>query len=82
MRRLFKDNLNTNNTDSSDEEGRIRLDGWEMGDDTQEEILKRYERVSSRNLRDLADVDGFWDDFLKLNGFGVDGVDYEDEVEV
>jgi enoyl-[acyl-carrier protein] reductase/trans-2-enoyl-CoA reductase (NAD+) len=82
MRRLFKDNLYTDNPDSRDEEGRIRLDGWEMGDDTQEEILKRYERVSSRNLRDLADVDGFWDDFLKLNGFGVDGVDYEDEVEV
>ena len=66
----------------TDSEGRIRMDDWEMDPDIQQEILTRWDRVTSENIRELADVQGYRDDFLNLFGFGVEGVDYGADVEV
>ncbi|WP_316863146.1 hypothetical protein [uncultured Cohaesibacter sp.] len=34
------------------------------------------------NFRQLGDYDGFKADFLKLNGFGLEGVDYQRDVDL
>jgi enoyl-[acyl-carrier protein] reductase/trans-2-enoyl-CoA reductase (NAD+) len=64
-----------------DEEGRIRIDDLEMREDVQREVHRRWDEVSEENLQELADVKGYRTDFLRLHGFSVPGVDYEQEVD-
>lgn len=84
--RLYRERLYMEgNSDGSspvpvDEAGRIRLDELEMGQAVQAEVEARIQRISSENLADLADVDGFRLDFLRAHGFEVEGVDYSAEV--
>ena len=56
--------------------GRIRIDDWELADDIQTEIRRRWGLVTSENVAQLTDLEGFRADFLKIFGFGFDGVDY------
>ncbi len=62
-----------------DEEGRIRIDDWEMTDDVQTEVAQLWEVVNTDNLSILSDIVGYRAEFLKLFGFGLPGVDYEAE---
>ncbi len=62
-----------------DAEGRIRIDNLEMRDDVQAEIKRLWVQVSSENLSGLTDFAGYKKEFLRLFGFGVDGVDYAKE---
>jgi len=66
----------------TDENGYIRIDDWEMRDDVQKEVSERWEKVSDENLNELADLNGYKKDFLNLFGFDVDGVDYDEDVEI
>jgi enoyl-[acyl-carrier protein] reductase/trans-2-enoyl-CoA reductase (NAD+) len=59
----------------------IRLDDWEMRDDVQRAVTELWPKVTSENLEDLTDFDGYRADFLKLFGFGLPGVDYEADVD-
>ncbi len=61
--------------------GRIRVDDLEMRDDVQAEVERRWREVSSDNVERLSDLAGYRHDFLQLFGFGVDGVDYEADVD-
>jgi enoyl-[acyl-carrier protein] reductase / trans-2-enoyl-CoA reductase (NAD+) len=74
MDRLFRDRY----TDPQpDEAGRIRLDDWEMDEKVQHPVIDNWHKVTTENLSDLADLDGYQSSFLRLFGFGLDGVDYE-----
>jgi enoyl-[acyl-carrier protein] reductase/trans-2-enoyl-CoA reductase (NAD+) len=64
-----------------DDAGRIRMDDVEMSDDIQDEIRRRWELVSSENLSELGDLAGFREDFLKIFGFGLAGVDYDADLD-
>lgn len=77
--RLFHTKLKTFDTDSN---GLIRLDDLEMRDDIQSEISKSWDVVSTYNVMELADIDGYWDDFYKMFGFNFDGVDYDLDIEL
>jgi enoyl-[acyl-carrier protein] reductase/trans-2-enoyl-CoA reductase (NAD+) len=59
-----------------DEQGRIRLDRWELADDMQREVARRWAACESASLDGLADVGWFAGQVLRLYGFGVPGVDY------
>lgn len=63
-----------------DDKGRIRIDDWEMRDDVQTEISKLWEEASTENLSEIGDLQGYSDEFFKLFGFKVDGVDYNADV--
>lgn len=82
--RLFADRLYNhrplNNVDV-DEEGRIRVDDWEMREDVQAEVEALWSKVSEENIHAIADIEGYNKDFLKLFGFGLTGVDYAEDVE-
>ena len=80
MDRLFRDRLYNGNP-QPDEEGRIRVDDWEMAKPIQDEIAKRWTEVSSENLTTLGDFSGYQASFLRLFGFGLDGVDYAADVD-
>ena len=65
-----------------DEGGRIRMDDWEMEPAVQQEVQAMWKDVSSDNIRDLGDLDGYLEDFYQLFGFRVPGVDYGEDVEL
>ena len=81
MVRLFTDKLFVENI-VTDEKGQIRLDDWEMREDVQKEVMDLWTQVTTANIRELADVDGYWGDFYHLFGFGFDTVDYTKDVEI
>ncbi len=63
-----------------DEGNRYRMDDWELRDDVQQACRDLWPRVTSDNLFDLTDYQLYKDEFLKLFGFGIDGIDYEADV--
>jgi len=81
MVRLFSQRLYSDKAVSVDAEGRIRIDDWEMREDIQEEVSSLWERVDDENIEELADLAGYREDFLKIHGFSVPGIDYDAEVD-
>ncbi len=79
IQRLFAENLYGGKTPNLDATGRIRIDDWEMRDEVQAAVSEIWEKINTGNLRELSDFDAYQADFLRLFGFGVDGVDYEAE---
>ncbi len=81
MYRLFHDRLYAADGVPTDSEGQIRLDDWEMRPEVQEAVSALWEQLDSDNVSQLADVDGYWEDFYHIFGFGLPDVDYTAEVD-
>ena len=81
MDRLYRDFLSGDEI-PTDGDGRIRLDDWEMLPEIQQQVAGHWVRINTDTLSEYADFDGYQADFLRLFGFGVEGVDYEEDVEV
>lgn len=81
MDRLFRDFLYAKDGPTVDAAGRIRVDDWEMGDAIQAEVGKRWNIVETSNLDELGDFSGYQENFLRLFGFGLAGVDYDADVD-
>ena len=64
-----------------DEGNRFRLDDWELRDDVQNACREIWPAVTTENLRELTDYQGYKDEFLRLFGFGIEGVDYDADVD-
>jgi len=78
MDRLFRDRL-SNKDYQTDAAGRIRMDDWEMAPAVQAQVAARWQQVTTHNLTSLADFVGYQASFLRLFGFGLEGVDYAAE---
>lgn len=65
-----------------DAQGLIRVDDYELSEEVQDRIKESWETVNEDNLEKLADIDGYWDDFYQMFGFRIDGVDYEEDLDV
>ena len=63
-----------------DDNNRLRLDDWELRPDIQRHCLEVWPQVTNENLTELTDYALYKRLFLKLFGFGVEGVDYEEDV--
>ena len=63
-----------------DEVNRLRLDDLELRDDIQEHCRNLWPQITTENLKELTDYVEYKEEFLKLFGFGVEGVDYEADV--
>lgn len=77
--RLFSTGLYSDQAEI-DSEGRYRMDDWELRQDVQEACRELWPQVTSENLFELTDYAYYKTEFLKLFGFGIDGVDYEQDV--
>jgi enoyl-[acyl-carrier protein] reductase/trans-2-enoyl-CoA reductase (NAD+) len=64
-----------------DTAGRLRLDDWEMRDDIQSKVQELWPLVSTDTIDDLTDFAGYQENFLRLFGFGLDGIDYDTPTE-
>ncbi|MEV5961958.1 enoyl-[acyl-carrier-protein] reductase FabV [Kribbella sp. NPDC051952] len=65
-----------------DDEGRIRLDRWELADDVQAAVRAQWESATQDNIAEVADTEWFLAEVRRLYGFDVPGVDYEAATEV
>lgn len=65
-----------------DENGMIRMDDLEMQPEIQDEVTKLWNALNNDNLKESSDIDGYWEDFYNLFGFGIEGVDYDADVEI
>jgi enoyl-[acyl-carrier protein] reductase / trans-2-enoyl-CoA reductase (NAD+) len=81
IQRLFATQMYNGSALDFDEGGRVRLDDREMRPEVQRQIREIWPQVATENLGSLTDIEGYRADFLRLFGFGVNGVDYEVEVE-
>jgi len=63
-----------------DDEGRLRADYKEMAPEVQGRVVALWPQVSNENLYEISDLAGYKADFLRLFGFGIDGVDYDADV--
>lgn len=63
-----------------DDKNRLRLDDWELRDDIQKHCADLWPQITTENLKELTDYVEYKEEFLKLFGFGVEGVDYEADV--
>ena len=66
-------------TDSS---RRIRLDDLEMKKEVQEDVNELWDKVTSENIGELADIAGYREAFLQIFGFAIPGIDYDADTEI
>ncbi|SIQ65158.1 enoyl-ACP reductase FabV [Marinobacterium stanieri] len=79
VHRLFQTGL-YGSTAEMDDGNRFRLDDWELREDVQQACRDLWPQVTTENLFDLTDYQLYKDEFLKLFGFGIEGIDYEEDV--
>ena len=77
--RLFRTGLYGDSA-QMDEGNRFRLDDWELRDDVQQACRDLWPQITTENLFEMTDYQLYKDEFLKLFGFGCEGVDYEADV--
>jgi enoyl-[acyl-carrier protein] reductase/trans-2-enoyl-CoA reductase (NAD+) len=73
---LYKDSPRIDNS------GRFRVDNLEIQPLIQNAVSRSWSIAEDKNLDDLADLQGYRDEFLKLFGFNFRGVDYSRSVEI
>ena len=78
LHRLYTECLYTDSP-RLDEASRLRVDDLELDPVIQAEVEAIWPQVTSENLNDLTDFALYQSEFLKLFGFGIDGVDYAQE---
>lgn len=79
--RLFHDKLFADKI-PTDEQGRIRMDDWELAQKVQGAVMDCWKEVDTENVEKLSDIEGYWEDFYHMFGFHFDNVDYSRDVEI
>lgn len=81
MDRLFRQHLYAANPPPRDKEGFIRLDDLEMQEDIQRKIEEIWPQVTTENVNSLTDIKGYCDEFYRLFGFNMQGINYDAETD-
>ncbi|WP_261640600.1 enoyl-ACP reductase FabV [Erwinia mallotivora] len=76
---LFKESL-YGASPVMDDVGRLRADYKELQPAVQDEVVRLWPTVTNENLNELTDFVGYKKEFMQLFGFGLDGVDYDADV--
>lgn len=79
--RLFKDHLYASAPPPRDAEGYVRLDDLEMQKEIQDKIAEIWPTITTENLVELTDIAGYRDEFYRLFGFNLPGINYDIEVD-
>ncbi len=79
LARLYKECI-YNASPRLDEDNRYRVDELELLPEMQAKVEGIWPQVTTENLTELSDFDAYKSEFLRLFGFGIEGVDYEADV--
>ncbi|UGA57073.1 enoyl-ACP reductase FabV [Vibrio sp. VB16] len=77
MHRLFNDKLYAD-TVPVDGQRLLRLDEHELDPNVQQQVKAIMNTMNADNFKQVGDYQGYKDEFLKLNGFGFDTVNYNE----
>lgn len=77
---LFRESL-YGSSPRLDAEGRLRADYKELLPEIQNRVAQLWDSISDDNLFEISDMAGYKEEFLKLFGFEIDGVDYDADVD-
>lgn len=81
MQRVFSDKLYPASDEVMVDENRlIRADDWELQEDVQKDVIALMEQITPENFQQLGDYEGYLNDFLQLNGFGFNNIDYQQDI--
>ncbi|HHC7309639.1 enoyl-ACP reductase FabV [Vibrio campbellii] len=80
MQRLFTTKLYDQPKVPVDGERLIRIDDLELDPEVQKEVSALLEQMNANNFAEIGDYEGFKDEFMKLNGFNFEGVDYTQDI--
>ena len=79
--RLFRTQMYGGHGLTFDDAGRVRIDDLEMQPDVQAAVAALWPQVNTENLSALTDIAGYREEFLKLFGFGLPGINYDAEID-
>ena len=79
IQNLFIENL-YGDSPRLDEQNRYRQNYKELEDSVQQRVTDIWNTVETETIDELTDYESYHQEFLKLFGFGVDGVDYDADV--
>lgn len=80
LQRLFKECVYADSP-RLDDDNRYRVDELELRPDLQAAIEAIWPNITTENLNELSDFAAYRSEFLRLFGFAIEGVDYEQEVD-
>ena len=63
-----------------DESKRLRVDNLELDPKIQAKVEAIWPKITTANVSELTDFAGYQEEFLKLFGFGIEGVNFDAEV--
>jgi len=78
---LFNTKIYATTPAEMDDKNRYRMDGAELAEDIQTSVGKVWDEVTTETIDEHTDYVGYHAEFLKLFGHGLDGVDYELDVD-
>ncbi|MBH0051058.1 enoyl-ACP reductase FabV [Pseudoalteromonas sp. SWYJZ19] len=76
---LFSENL-YGESPRFDDGGHLFQNYKELEDDVQARVQAVWDSVDTSSIDELTDYVGYHNEFLRLFGFGIDGVDYEQDI--
>lgn len=78
--RMFIDKLLIENP-KVDTNGFLRLDDYELDTKVQDKINEIWPKITTENLDELVDINGYWEDFYTMFGFKIPEVNYTKDVD-
>jgi enoyl-[acyl-carrier protein] reductase/trans-2-enoyl-CoA reductase (NAD+) len=82
MQRMFSEKIYSNAPIEFDELGRLRMDDFELREEVQNQVNELWEKITTDNFKMLSDYEGYKKEFMQSNGFDIDGVDYEEDIDI
>jgi enoyl-[acyl-carrier protein] reductase/trans-2-enoyl-CoA reductase (NAD+) len=79
--RLFTTNLYSGNPILTDEQGRLRVDDWEMLESVQKEVERRWALQKEGESLKEGDLAGVQTEYEQIHGFGFPDIDYSKDVD-
>lgn len=76
---LFAKGLSVQNPET-DNDGRLRRDQEELKAEIQDKVETLWKETTTENLFEISDYQGYKDEFLRLFGFGIASVNYDEDV--
>lgn len=66
----------------TDDKRLIRMDDYEMQTEVQDAVKEIWNQITADNFDELADKEGYWQEFYEIFGFRLQDVDYDEDVEI
>ncbi|WP_455715170.1 enoyl-ACP reductase FabV [Anaerosporobacter sp.] len=78
--RMFTDKLLLD-TPKVDTNGYLRLDDYELDSKVQDKINEIWGEITTENLENFTDLQGYWEDFYTMFGFRIPEVNYDEDID-